>query len=34
MEQEALAQGKQLADMTLEEMDGIWNSIKKQKPWD
>jgi XTP/dITP diphosphohydrolase len=34
MEQEALGQGKQLADMTLEEMDGIWNSIKKQKPWD
>jgi len=34
MEQEALAQGKQLADMTLEEMDGIWNSIKKQKTQD
>ncbi len=34
MEQEALAQGKQLADMTLEEMDGIWNSIKKQKNQD
>lgn len=34
MEQEALAQGKQLADMTLEEMDGIWNSIKKQNTTD
>ncbi|MDO6430876.1 nucleoside triphosphate pyrophosphohydrolase [Flavitalea sp. BT771] len=34
MEQEALAQGKQLADMTLEEMDGIWNSIKKQNKTD
>lgn len=34
MEQEALAQGKQLADMSLEEMDGIWNSIKKQNTTD
>jgi len=34
MEQEAQAQGKQLADMTLEEMDGIWNSIKKQNTTD
>jgi XTP/dITP diphosphohydrolase len=34
MEQEALSQGKQLADMTLEEMDGIWNSIKKQNSTD
>ena len=34
MEQAALAQGKQLADMTLEEMDGIWNSIKKQNTTD
>jgi XTP/dITP diphosphohydrolase len=31
MEQEAVAQGRNLADMTLEEMDGIWNTIKKQK---
>jgi XTP/dITP diphosphohydrolase len=31
MEQEALSRGKNLADMTLGEMDGIWNSIKKQK---
>lgn len=31
MEQEALQQGKALADMTLEEMDAIWNSIKKQR---
>ena len=30
MEQLALQQGKPLADMTLEEMDAIWNSIKKQ----
>ena len=34
MEQVALAEGKQLADMTLEEMDGIWNSIKKQNTTD
>jgi len=34
MEQVALSQGKQLADMTLEEMDGIWNSIKKQNSSD
>ena len=32
MEQVALQQGKQLADMTLAEMDDIWNSIKKQNP--
>lgn len=30
MEQLALQQGKPLSDMTLEEMDAIWNSIKKQ----
>jgi MazG family protein len=30
MEQRALQQGKPLADMTLGEMDAIWNSIKKQ----
>ena len=32
MEQQALAQGKPLADMTLREMDAIWDSIKKQNP--
>ena len=32
MEQLALQQGKPLADMTLAEMDAIWNSIKKQNP--
>ena len=32
MEQVAVQQGKQLADMTLAEMDAIWNSIKKQNP--
>jgi MazG family protein len=32
MEQVALQQGKPLADMTLAEMDAIWNSIKKQNP--
>ncbi|SRR5579871_212469 len=31
MEQQAIAQGKTLSDMSLEEMDAIWNSIKKQK---
>jgi len=30
MEAIALETGKPLADMTLEEMDSIWNSIKKQ----
>ena len=29
MEQEALKQGKLLHDMSLEEMDNIWNNIKK-----
>jgi XTP/dITP diphosphohydrolase len=32
MEQLALQQGKPLADMTLAEMDAIWDSIKKQNP--
>jgi MazG family protein len=31
MEKEALSQGKSLADMSLPEMDVIWDSIKKQK---
>jgi XTP/dITP diphosphohydrolase len=31
MEQLALQNGKDLAHMTLEEMDGIWNSIKQHK---
>ena len=30
MEQKALQEGKALTDMTLEEMDAIWDSIKKQ----
>jgi MazG family protein len=30
MEQHALATGKNLDEMTLEEMDAIWNSIKQQ----
>ncbi|MBA4166497.1 MAG: nucleoside triphosphate pyrophosphohydrolase [Chitinophagaceae bacterium] len=30
MEEVALKQGKPLAEMNLEEMDAIWNSIKKQ----
>ena len=32
MEQLAMQQGKFLADMTLTEMDAIWNTIKKQNP--
>jgi len=28
MEQEALSKGRSLADMSLEEMDGIWNAVK------
>lgn len=30
MESKALADGKDLANMSLEELDAIWNSIKKQ----
>ncbi len=32
MEQKALSSGKNLNDMTLEEMDTIWNEIKTQRP--
>lgn len=32
MEKAAMAQGKSLNEMTLQEMDDIWNIIKKQKP--
>lgn len=32
MEALAMQQGKHLADMTLAEMDDIWNAIKKQNP--
>jgi XTP/dITP diphosphohydrolase len=32
MEELALQQGKPLTDMTLTEMDAIWNEIKKQNP--
>ena len=31
MEQAVQAEGKQLADLNLEEMDAVWNQIKKQK---
>jgi len=31
MESLATAQGKSLGQMTLTEMDGLWNEIKKQK---
>lgn len=31
MEQQAIKQGKDLAAMSLEEMDAIWNSIKQQR---
>jgi len=34
MEEEARSKGRSLADMTLEEMDAIWNSIKRQKTTD
>jgi XTP/dITP diphosphohydrolase len=30
MEEQALASGKDLNDMSLEEMDAIWNSVKQQ----
>ncbi len=32
MEQQALQNGKDLHDMTLGEMDAIWNTIKQQRP--
>ena len=32
MEKEALNHGKDLRDMTLTEMDAIWNTIKQRKP--
>jgi XTP/dITP diphosphohydrolase len=32
MEEEALKQNKNLTNMSLEEMDAIWNTIKLQKP--
>ena len=31
MEGKALSSGKHLNDMSLEEMDAIWNAIKRQK---
>ena len=31
LEQVAISEGKDLAEMTLQEMDAIWNSIKKQQ---
>ncbi|MES1220488.1 MAG: nucleoside triphosphate pyrophosphohydrolase [Bacteroidota bacterium] len=31
MEQKALAAGHNLSDMTLEEMDAIWNTVKQQQ---
>jgi len=31
METQAQAEGKQLAEMSLEEMDAIWNQIKRRK---
>ncbi len=34
MEEAALLAGKQLTDLSLAEMDAIWNSIKKQKTTD
>ncbi len=32
MEEQAAAQNRMLADMSLAEMDALWNSIKKQNP--
>ncbi|HXB34528.1 MAG TPA: nucleoside triphosphate pyrophosphohydrolase [Puia sp.] len=34
MEEEARAQGRSLADMSLPEMDGLWNDIKQEKTTD
>jgi hypothetical protein len=30
MEEAARAQGRSLADMSLQEMDGLWNDIKSK----
>jgi len=32
MEEQALQNGRSLADMTLGEMDALWNTVKKQNP--
>lgn len=32
MEQQAMQQGRRLDEMTLQEMDAIWNAIKQQRP--
>ena len=32
MEETAIHDGKELKDLSLEEMDAIWNAIKKQQP--
>lgn len=32
MEQQAMQQGRRLDEMTLQEMDAIWNTIKQQRP--
>jgi len=34
MEEEARAQGRALANMSLQEMDGLWNDIKQEKTTD
>jgi XTP/dITP diphosphohydrolase len=31
MEEKAMASGKNLNEMTLQEMDSIWNQIKRHK---
>ena len=31
MEQQAKAQGKQLSELTLEEMDALWDEAKKKE---
>jgi XTP/dITP diphosphohydrolase len=31
MEQKALKKGKELSQMTLQEMDAIWNTVKRQE---
>jgi len=34
MEEKARLEGRSLADMSLQEMDDLWNSIKQQKQTD
>jgi XTP/dITP diphosphohydrolase len=34
MEQTVVLSGRQMQDLSLAELDAIWNAVKKQKPYD